>query len=181
MITKHLFSLFIIVILLYSCSFPKKLDVNKIDEVKLWALPKGMESPHSITKFSELQLSVRDTTTTDRIFIEKLVNEINQLVPSKESFSVDARVGAILFHEGCAVDSILMGESFGICFNGRLMNDSQSLFALIDSSLYKPFSDDYFYWFPEPKRSQMRLIDKQMSVIIRRENGGEEKNARYDN
>lgn len=155
-------------VILCSCSSREKVDAQTIDRIVFIALPKGVEFVHSIDSFSLLKAEGRDTVITDRFFIDRFINEINHLEPCNLTFQVDLRSGAILYKRDNSTITIFFGENHGILYEGRKMADSETLFDLIDMSVYAPHSNDY--WFPENVRNQMRYRERILREIQTEEN-----------
>ena len=136
----------IICLLIQSCTFHKSINPDSVDRIVFFAMCKGVEYVQGVGSFSELKDRGRDTVITDRSFISRFVEELNMLIPDKHGRPIDYRAAALLFnHEGDST-LVLFGERSGIVYQNRVMMDRDSLFRLIDESVYE--KQPYDYWFP---------------------------------
>ena len=142
-----------------------RIDIQQVDSIRIWAEPKGVESPRDLDYWD--LLADPDTTIYDRIFIEMFVEEVNQL-KSGGMPSIDCRCAAVVYEKSGVVSLLCFGEKWGTQYNRRMMTDRPSLFALIDSAVYGPHSNEYWLG-PELRAITRRIerIDSQLKYIDR--------------
>lgn len=154
--------------ILFACNNGREIDASQIDSVIVYAMPKGSEFSHGIHSFSELMREARDSTITNRVFIRRVVHEINQLDVAENRCMVDAKVGLILYHKNGERTYLLMGEFGGICYNGKRMKERKSLHRLIDQTVYSPHSNEYWF-YPDRARDEIKSAKKSIREISKKE------------
>ena len=71
----------------------------------------------------------------DEEYIERFIKEYERLKTDKEQSDIDTRI-QIIFHNDKTVDTICMGNHFGIKINGVRKNNSKSFLNLVQEKMY---------------------------------------------
>lgn len=145
-----------LLVMVISCKGNGFINPKQVDHISFFCMSKGIEFPSAVTLPRLLSMG-RDTVVADKGFINDFVKELNSLSPSSERYNIDLRKAAFLYTNTGDTIKVLFGENFGIELNGIIMNDSNSLFALIDNRVYAPHSN--YYWFHDSLRDFLRSID----------------------
>lgn len=153
---RRVLFLSVFIFLVFSCKGNGFINPNEIDHISFYCMSKGMEFPSAVT-LSRLLSMGRDTVITDKGFINEFVKELNSLSPSSKRYNMDLRKAAFLCTNAGDTIKVLFGEYFGIELKGVIMNDSNSLFALIDERVYAPHPN--YYWFPNSLRDFLHNLD----------------------
>ena len=156
--------LMVFYLLIQSCSSQMPSDPDSIDRIDFYAIRRGVDFAQGVYSISELKDKGRDTIITDRVFIHRFVEELNQLIPDKHQRLVDYRSGAILFNREGDSTLVFFGERTGIIYRNQKMMDRDSLFRLIDDSVFA--TQPYDYWFPsDSSRDLYRNVVKTMMEL----------------
>lgn len=157
---------------LSSCVHESTIDIKNVDRVVFYAMPKGIERCASIVSFDDLKREARDTTITDRLFVNKFVRMANSLRPDRERTGMDMRSAAQIITRQGEIYTIAFGENWGIAFlndtnnsepspfrvNGRFMKDNPKIFSFIDKYVYGPHQNDY--WFGDTERIFIKNVQE---------------------
>ena len=123
------------VLILSSCS-------NKSKEfIEVYYLREGLRFPMTLgCGIPQSKPSKSDTyyykEISDESFIRELVRLYQKPPQPTEMDHVDARIN-ILFHHNNRVDTICMGEHWGVAVNGEMKGDYPELLALVKKEIYK--------------------------------------------
>ena len=161
-----------------------RIQVNKVESIVFYAMPKGVERNAALISFQELKREGRDTLITDREFIKKFTHLVNTLAPDESRKTIDIRSAAVISMDSGDSLFVAFGENFGtvilndngkdkwdfyedlgislpsIYVNGDYMKDNPSLFCLIDQFVYGPHSNDY--WFNNETQDIIQFARKQV-------------------
>lgn len=151
-----------------SCKQSDSIDIDQVDSIVFYAMPKGVDRSTNIVSLDELIREGKDTTITDRSFIMKFIRRVNHLRLDKKRHTIDIRSAAIAKHGTDNILIVVFGESFGtailkdggkdkmvydeflemfvpsMSINGDYMKDDPGIFRLIDKQIYGTQSNDYW-------------------------------------
>lgn len=151
-----------------SCKQSDSIDIDQVDSIVFYAMPKGVDRSTNIVSLDELIREGKDTTITDRSFIMKFIRRVNHLRLDKKRHTIDIRSAAIAKHGTDDILIVVFGESFGtailkdggkdkmvydeflemfvpsMSINGDYMKDDPGIFRLIDKQIYGTQSNDYW-------------------------------------
>lgn len=121
--------------------------------------------PCSLESFGGFSLGVLSKVVTDSVFISKFTPIFRQLRPDPETYSIDARIMAIIAYsddERC--DTLCFGEYHGIDLNGTFMVDNDSLLNLVIGEVWNEPKDSVIYKLPYFKDWTREEIEEFLKV-----------------
>lgn len=163
MCTNKLINAVILIILFVLSSSCKKtgiVDPKIVTEIEVYSIKKGTEYVHAINSLDAVKREGKDSTITDRDFINRFISLINDLQVDKNDTDPtgDFRVAAIIRIAGKRPRTILFGEYFGTVYQDRRMIDNKKLFHFIDERIYGPHP--YEWWLTEQEKTIQRAMKK---------------------
>ena len=163
MCTNKLINAVIIIILFVlssSCKNTGIIDPKKVTQIEVYSIRKGCEYLYAITSLDAIKREGKDSTITDRDFINRFISLINDLQVDKNDTDPtgDFRVAAIIRIAGKRPRTILFGEYFGTVYQDRRMIDNKKLFYFIDERIYGPHP--YEWWLTEQEKTIQRAMKK---------------------
>ncbi|MQP51239.1 MULTISPECIES: hypothetical protein [unclassified Flavobacterium] len=93
---------------------------------------------------------------SDSIFLNIFLNEYNKLEISKESSNIDVRFKIFIHHNNKKVDTLCLGENYGIIKNGIKMNDSKVFLNLIKTKI------NYESVFNDPMEEYKKAMEEEL-------------------
>lgn len=139
LLNKYLFILvWALLPVFISCSSLECMDASSISSVRFAYITKGTLFPVCLEKWEDVvtKSDINDTLITDESFIRTYTALINNLKPKKQKERIDLRVvSKVKMKNGKSV-FVSFGEDTGILYGKCNMEDSSSMFELLDSVLY---------------------------------------------
>lgn len=136
---KHLVILtFALLPVLLGCSTFNRIEASDVSSVRFAYITKGTLFPVCLEKWEDVvtKSDINDTVITDESFIRTYTDLINNLKPKKQKERIDLRVvSKVKMKDGKSV-FVCFGEDMGILYGKYNMEDSPSMFELLDSVLY---------------------------------------------
>ena len=71
----------------------------------------------------------------NKSYLKKLLKSYDKLTVSAENHNVDRRITMFLHQKNGVVDTLCLGENFGVVKNGILMNDSIEFLNLVKTGI----------------------------------------------
>lgn len=137
-IFKLLFIIFI-VISTTSCSRTVYVNVESVEAIRFFYLPKGVETQRAVCDYRDVRTFtniVQDTIIYDRKIISQYVGYVNKLRPAKQRNN-DFRIYSIIkFKNNDEYFHLGFGENFGAVFEQQQMKDYPKLFRWLHDLLY---------------------------------------------
>jgi len=93
---------------------------------------------------------------SDSIFLNIFFNEYNKLKISKELSNIDVRLKIFIHHNNKKVDTLCLGENYGIIKNGIKMNDSKVFLNLIKTKI------NYESVFNDPMEEYKKAMEEEL-------------------
>jgi hypothetical protein len=93
---------------------------------------------------------------SDSIFLNIFFNEYNKLKISKEISNIDVRLKIFIHHNNKKVDTLCLGENYGIIKNGIKMNDSKVFLNLIKTKI------NYESVFNDPMEEYKKAMEEEL-------------------
>lgn len=123
---------------LLGCSTFNRIEASDVSSVRFAYITKGTLFPVCLEKWEDVvtKSDINDTVITDESFIRTYTDLINNLKPKKQKERIDLRVvSKVKIQNGESV-LVSFGEDTGILYGKYNMEDSSSMFELLDSVLY---------------------------------------------
>lgn len=149
--------LFPILVFFSSCKQQVRIRANQIDSVVVYGMARGVEFSRRMDSMEDVIRNGRDTMITDNSFIESLAREINNLQYESRSQSIDYRTALVINLSDESSKFLMLGENYGIQYDGCHMSEQESLFSLINKYIYEPH--DNSYWLDDSSRSIVRITN----------------------
>lgn len=156
---QSIFALAILYVLSLGCSYPHRVRADQVTQIRVWAKPKGMETPRALD-WRDVKREGRDSLIIDRAFIDSFVVLMNHLHPCAEDYVSDKRCVVELELDSGESIVVALGERFGIHIDGKPMQNDNRMISFIDRHLYEPHAWDY--WLPDDWRERDRLAREYM-------------------
>lgn len=132
--------LVLFLLIIFGCdSPPSKEHYNDVVRVTFSFLSKGINPDMAISDCDaifEYGPVLKDTSITDKIFINKLLALTKQLKQSNAKANYDFRIMATIYFDNNEKKQLCLGEGYLTVVDGFLMDDNKELFLLIDKTLY---------------------------------------------
>jgi len=154
--------LIILFVLLGSCKNTGIIDPRIVTEIEVYSIMKGSEYAYAINSLDAVKREGKDSTITDKDFINRFISMINDLQVDKNNTDPigDFRVAAIIRIRGKRPRIILFGEYFRTVYQDKRMIDNKELFKFIDERIYDPHPQEW--WLTE----QEKTIQRAMKIIL---------------
>ena len=135
------YKLIILIILLFSCNNTKIKKVNKNQDyfIEFFYHDQGVKYPMRYTcgklKSGNINSKPNYKKIKNKEYVQKIISYYSNLENNNEE-RFDARIHFLVHHEK-KVDTICMGEYFGIVVNGVTKVDSKEFIDFIKEEIYK--------------------------------------------
>lgn len=119
--------LFLMILILASC------DSSGIKSLEVYYNKPGISTPYAQFCSDNLfinQNDIRYKKIDDDDFLSEFETQINTLESSDEN-SVDSRVYILINYHDAHIDTLCVGETWGICLNNNIMKHNQKFHELI--------------------------------------------------
>jgi hypothetical protein len=122
---------------------------DDVTNVIISYLPKGINTNMAIRECNDIFFYhpvLRDTSISDKGFIDSLSSIINRLKPSYQEVNYEFRIKMVFNFLDKKQLEVCLGEGYLINVDGVLMEDSKDLFDLIDKTIYTKVDTPMFYY-----------------------------------
>ena len=133
--------LFIIVIAICttSCSRAVYVNVESVEAIRFFYLPKGVETQCAVCDYRDVRTFtniVQDTIIYDRKIISQYIGYVNKLRPKRQRNNDFRTYSIIKFKNNNQYLHLGFGENFGIVLEQQQMKDYPKLFRWLHDLLY---------------------------------------------
>ncbi len=140
--------------------------VNKNEYLSVYFIQKGTTFPIRMDcNFTQDNGKYGDAMhykkISDSIFLNIFFSEYNKLKISKESSNIDIRLKIYIHFNNKKVDTLCLGENYGIIKNGIEMNDSKVFLNLIKNKI------EYDSVFNDPMKEYRNVMEKESKVNVK--------------
>ncbi|WP_196012685.1 hypothetical protein [Alistipes onderdonkii] len=122
-----------------SCSRAVYVNLESVEAIRFFYLPKGVETQHAVCDYRDVRTFtniVQDTIIYDRKIISQYIGYVNKLRPVKQRNN-DFRIYSIIkFKNSDEYFHLGFGENFGVVFEQQQMKDYPKLFRWLHDLLY---------------------------------------------
>lgn len=122
-----------------SCSKAVYVNLESVEAIRFFYLPKGVETQHAVCDYRDVRTFtniVQDTIIYDRKIISQYIGYVNKLRPVKQRNMIFAFIR--LLNSKIAMNIFILdsGENFGVVLNNNMMKDYPKLFRWLHDLLY---------------------------------------------
>jgi len=168
-----------LLIMIQGCDYRPIITPDDVESLTFYTTQRDFETPNAIRSFESFikwnasskdslddYSLCRDTTVLSRSFINTFIGLVNELQPSRND-SYDLRTAVAINMKKGDVKYIGFGYLFGICYEGRKMEDDVRLFKFLEDSIYRQYPREYWMgeWLRKLNSGFYDFVDDELTGL----------------